>query len=263
VEAAAVPVALQALYLIALRGASGLGVGAVTSLSYAYFFAAVLVAATATSLAIISTAELTRRGVEVEAAVAHVVHGAWLSLPLIAAAAGVFALVGDKIAATVLGDAYSGDVGSELARLVVVLAPWMVGAVGFSLAFPLLYVVERSRVLIPVAVGALAVHVVLVLALRALWGLEGLALALGLSTLGVLAALLFALSRRALIDAAVSLARVAAVVALLAAASFGVFALLSSDLVAALAGLTTYAVLLVAIRPRGLRQAWSYMRELH
>jgi peptidoglycan biosynthesis protein MviN/MurJ (putative lipid II flippase) len=262
-EAAAVPVALQALYLIALRGASALGVGAVTSLSYAYFFAAVLVAATATSLSIISTAELTRRGVESEEAVAHVVHGAWLSLPPIAAAAGVFALVGDRIAATVLGDAYSGEVGAELARLVVVLAPWTVGAVGFSLAFPLLYVVERSRVLIPVALGAVVVQVVLVLALRELWGLEGLALALGVSTLAVLAALLFALSRRALVDAALSLARVAGVVALLAAASFGVAALVASDTIAAVVGLCAYAALLAVVRPRGLREAWGYMRELH
>ena len=129
-EAAAVPLALQVLYLIALRGASGIGVGAVTSLSYAYFFAAVLVAATATSLSIISTAELTRRGVEAEAAVEHVVHGSWLCLPPIAAAAGVFALVGGRIAEVVLGDAFSGEVGDELARLVVVLAPWTVAAVG-------------------------------------------------------------------------------------------------------------------------------------
>jgi peptidoglycan biosynthesis protein MviN/MurJ (putative lipid II flippase) len=263
VEAAAVPVALQLLYLIALRGASGLGVGAVTSFSYAYFFAAVLVAATATTLSIISTAELTRRGVEAEEAVAHVVHGAWLSLPPIAAAAGVFALVGDRIAAGVLGNAYSGEVGAELARLVVALAPWTVGAVGFSLAFPLLYVVERSRVLIPVALGSVVVHVVLVLALRALWGLEGLAIALGISTLGVLAALLLALSRRALLDAAVSLARVAGVVAVLAGASFGVFAVLSSDVFAAVSGLLAYALLLAAVRPRGLREAWGYMRELH
>jgi peptidoglycan biosynthesis protein MviN/MurJ (putative lipid II flippase) len=263
VEAAAVPVALQALYLIALRGASGLEIGAVTSLSYGYFFAAVLVAATATSLSIISTAELTRRGVEAEEAVAHVIHGAWLSLPPIAAAAGVFALVGDRIASTVLGDAYSGEVGSELARLVVVLAPWMVGAVGFSLAFPLLYVVERSRVLIPVAFGAVVVHVVLVLLMRELWGLEGLGLALGISTLGVLAALLFALSRRALVDAALSLARVAGVVALLAAASFGLLSLVSNDVFAAVVGLLAYSLLLAVVRPRGLREAWGYVRELH
>jgi O-antigen/teichoic acid export membrane protein len=261
-EAAAVPVALQALYLVALRGASGVGVGAVTSLSFAYFFAAVLVAATATSLSIISTAELTRRGVAGAEAVSHVVHGAWVSLPPIAAAAGVFALVGDRIAGSVLGEAYSGEVGHELARLVVVLAPWTVGAVGFSLAFPLLYVLERSRVLVPVAVGALAIHVPLSLALRAAWGLEGLALALGLSTLGVLAALLLALSPRALLDAAGSLARVAAWVAALAAVSFGLFALVASDAVAAGGGLGAYVVLLALFRPRGLREAWGYVREL-
>ena len=262
-EAAAVPLALQLLYVIALRAASGLGVGAVTSLSYAYFFAAVLVAATATSLSIIATAELTRRDVAGEEAVAHVIHGAWLSLPPIAAAAGVFALAGDRIAELVLGDAFSGEVGTELARLVVLMAPWTLGAVGFSLSFPLLYVLERSRVLIPVAVGALLVHVPVTLALRELWGLEGIALALGISTLGVLGALLLALSRRALLDAVTSLARVAGVVGTAAAVSFGLFALATSDFVAAVGGLVAYAALLALVRPRGLREAWGYLRELH
>ena len=250
-EAAAVPLALQVLYLIALRGASGIGVGAVTSLSYAYFFAAVLVAATATSLSIISTAELTRRGVEAEAAVEHVVHGSWLCLPPIAAAAGVFALVGDRIAEAVLGDAFSGDVGEELARLVVVLAPWTIAAVGFSLAFPLLYVLERSRVLVPVALTALVLDVVLSLALRELWGLEGLALALGLTTLAVLGALLLALSRRALLAAVASLVRVAVSVGGLAVLSFGAFALVTSDALAAVGGLALYVALLALVRPRG------------
>lgn len=262
-EAAAVPVALQALYLIALRAASGVEVGAVTSLSFAYFFAAVLVAATATSLSIIATAELTRRGGEAAEAVEHVVHGAWLSLPPIAAAASVFALVGDRISGAVLGDAYAGDVGAELARLVVALSPWTVAAVGFSLAFPLLYVFERSRVLVPIAVGAVIVHVPLSLALREVLGLEGLALALGLTTLGVLAALLLALSPHALVAAATSLARVAVWVVGLAALTFGALALVASDSVAASAGLAAYAALLALARPRGLREAWGYVRELH
>jgi peptidoglycan biosynthesis protein MviN/MurJ (putative lipid II flippase) len=263
VEAAAVPVALQALYLLALRFAAELGVGAVTSLSYAYFFAAVLVAATATSLAVISTAELTRRGVAAEEAVEHVVHGAWLSLPLIAAAAGVFALAGDRITEAVLGDAFGGAVASELARLVVALAPWMLAAVGFSLAFPLLYVVERSRVLVPTAIGAVLVHIPISLILRDLWGLEGLALALGVSTLGVLAALLLALSPHALVSAATSLARVGLVVGAVAAISFGALALVADDELAAAAGLAVYTVALLAVRPRGLREAWGYVRELH
>lgn len=263
VEAAAVPVALQALYLLGLRFAAELGIGAVTSLSYAYFFAAVLVAATATSLSVISTAELTRRGVAAEEAVEHVVHGAWLSLPLIAAAAGVFALAGDRIAPAILGDAFGGAVAAELARLVVVLAPWMLAAVGFSLAFPLLYVVERSRVLVPTAIGAVLFHIPLSLVLRGLWGLEGLAAALAVSTLAVLAALLFALSPHALASAAASLARVGVVVGAVAAISFGGLSLVADDELAAVAGLALYALLLVALRPRGLREAWGYVRELH
>ena len=262
-EASAVPLALQLLYLVALRGASGLGVGSVTSLSYAYFFAAVLVAATATSLSIIATAELTRRAAEGDEAVAHVVHGAWLCLPPIAAAAGVFALAGDRIAAGVLGEAFTGEVATELARLVVLMAPWTIAAVGFSLAFPLLYVLERSRVLIPVAVGSVLVHVPLTLVLRELWGLEGIVLALGISTLGVLAALLLALSRRALLDAAGSLVRIAAVVGGIGALAFGSFGLLTSDVPAAVGGLAVYSVLLALVRPRGLRDAWRYLRELH
>jgi peptidoglycan biosynthesis protein MviN/MurJ (putative lipid II flippase) len=262
-EAAAVPVALQALYVICLRLASALGVGSVTSFSYAYFFAAVLVAGTATSLAIISTAELTRRNVDPDEAVAHVVHGAWLSLVLIAGAAGVFALVGAPIASSVLGDAFSGDVGAELGRLVVALSPWMVASVGFSLAFPLLYVLERSRVLVPIAIGAVVVHVPVALALRSLWGLEGLAVALGISTLLVLGALLYALSARALSEAAVALVRVAMSVGAFALVTFGMLSLVADDTLAAVVGIVAYAGLIAVVRPRGLREAWGYVRELH
>ena len=262
-EAAAVPIALQVVYVICLRLAAALEVGAVTSFSYAYFFAAILVAATATSLSVVSTAELTRRGIDARDAAAHVVHGAWLSLAVIAPAAGVFALAGDRIASSVLGDAFSGEVGAELARLVVVLAPWTLASVGFSLAFPLLYVVERHRVLVPIALGAVALHVPVALALREALGIEGLAVALGITALGVLAALLFALSPRALADAAFALARVAVAVGLIVAASFGLAALVLSDAFAALAGLAVYGALLALLRPRGLREAWTYLRELH
>src|SRR5438067_5816714 len=74
---AAVPIALQAMYVVALRFAGGLGTGKATSLNYAYLIAAVLVVATASSVALIPSAPLTRRGIDVEAAVAHVVHSSW------------------------------------------------------------------------------------------------------------------------------------------------------------------------------------------
>src|SRR5262249_14877786 len=96
-QAAAPPIALPGLYIVAPRSASGLGEGNQTSLTYAYLFAATLVAATASSLSLISSAPLTRRGLDAEGAAAHVIHAAWLSLVLIGGAAGVFALVGGRV----------------------------------------------------------------------------------------------------------------------------------------------------------------------
>src|SRR5262249_31649965 len=94
---AAVPLAVQGMYVISLRLAGSLGVGAQSSLSYAYVFSATLVAATASALSLISAAPLTRRGVDAESAARHVVHAAWLSLVGIAAATGVFSLVGGRL----------------------------------------------------------------------------------------------------------------------------------------------------------------------
>ena len=74
VQGAAVPVALQGCYLLGLRFAARLGVGSVTSFSYAYLAASTLVGATAFSLGLISAAPMTRRGVDAIAAGRHVVH---------------------------------------------------------------------------------------------------------------------------------------------------------------------------------------------
>src|SRR6476469_7631671 len=107
---AAVPIALQGLYLIALRFAAGTGEGSVTSLSYAYLLAAMFTSATAFSLSLIAAAPLTRRGLDSDTAAKHVVHSAWISLVIVGAASGVVALVGGKIVSGALGHAYSGSV---------------------------------------------------------------------------------------------------------------------------------------------------------
>ena len=257
------PLALQGLYLISLRFAADLGVGHVTSLSYAYLLAAALVTATASALSLISSAPLTRRGLDDESAARHVVYASWLSLTLIAGAAGVFALVGGRIVALVLGDAFTGAVGSELGRLVVAFAPWMLAAVAFTVTFPLVFVLERSRFLVLVALGALAVHVPLTLGLRDAFGLTGIVLALAVTTFGVLVALAAGVSRRMLALSAIGILRLALAVGFLATASFGVLGLVIGGIPAAMAGLVLYAVLLLAVRPRGLREAWAYVRTLH
>jgi O-antigen/teichoic acid export membrane protein len=263
VNGAAVPLALQGLYLTALRVAADLGVGSVTSLSYAYLLAATLVAATASSLSLISAAPLTRRGLDAESAAAHVVHSSWLSLAVIAAATGAFALVGGELVAAILGDAYSGEVGQELGNLVLYLVPWMIATVAFSVTYPLLFVMERGRQLELLAIAALAVHVPVTILLRETFGLPGIAFALALSTCAVIAALMLLVSPRMLVVSVVGIGRLALRLGAVAAATFGAAAVLFDGLPAAAFGLTLYVLALATLRPRGLREAWAYVRALH
>ena len=262
-QGAAVPVALQGCYLLGLRFSAHLGVGRVTSFSYAYLAASTLVAATAFSLGLISSAPLTRRGIDPEAAAHHVVHAAWVSLSIVGAAAGVFAIVGGRIVGLVLGSAYGGGVGRQLGHLVVYLAPWMLAWVGFAVTFPLVFVVEKRWTLVPLAALGFGVCIPLGLGLRAAWGLPGIAIAVGLATLVVFLGLLWTVSPRTLEVAVVGLGRLALAVGAAAALAFGTMAAAFSPVPAAIAGALVYALVIVALRSLGLSEAWTYVRGLH
>ncbi len=262
-EGAAVPVALQGCYLLALRFAAHLGVGSVTSFSYAYLAASTLVGATAFSVGLISSAPLTRRGIDPVAAAKHVVHAAWVSLTIVGLAAGVFAIVGGRIVGVVLGSAYAGGVGRQLGHLVVYLAPWMLAWVGFAVTFPLVFVAEKRWTLVPLAALGFGLCIPLGLGLRALWGLPGIAVAVGLSTLVISLGLVATLSSRTLAIAALGLARLALAVGSAAALAFGPLAAVLSPVPAAVLGALLYAVLIVALRSLGLSEAWTYVRALH
>jgi hypothetical protein len=262
-QGAAVPLALQGCYLLALRFSAQLGVGRVTSFSYAYLAAATLVTATAFSLSVISSAPLTRRGIDPEAAASHVVHAAWISLVIVGAAGGIFALVGGRIVGAVLGNAYGGNVGRELGHLVVYLALWMLAWVAFAVTFPLVFVAERRKTLIPLGIVGFLLCIPLGLGLRALWGLPGLAIALGASTFVIAAGLMAAISPTTLAIAALGLARLALAVGVSAVLAFGGLSLLLAPLPAAVLGVVVYAVLMYALRSLGLSAAWTYVRGLH
>ena len=263
VQGAAVPLALQGCYLLALRFAAQLGVGQVSSFSYAYLAASTLVGATAFSLGLISSAPLTRRGIDPEAAGRHVVHAAWVSLALVGAAGGVFALVGGQIMGFVLGSAYGGEVGRELGHLVVYLAPWMLGWVAFAVGFPLVFVAERRRALVPLAAAGFLVCIPLGLALRAADGLPGIAIAIGIATLLISSGLLADLSPRTLAVAAVGLGRLALAIGAAAALAFGALSLALSPIPAAALGVLVYALIVYALRSLGLSDAVAYVRGLH
>src|SRR3954454_20517578 len=261
-QGAAVPLALQGCYLLALRFAAQLGVGSLTSFSYAYLAASTLVGATAFSLGLISSAPLTRRGLDEEAAGRHIVHAAWVSLSLVGAAAGVFAIVGGSIVQFVLGDAYSGHVGRELGHLVAYLSPWMVAWVGFAVTFPLVFVAGRRKVLVPLAAFGFLICIPLGLALRTAWGLPGIAIAVGLATLVIALGLMAALSWRSFAIASVGLARLSLVLGAAAALTFGGLALALPDAAAALLGLVAYGMIVFSTRSLGLSDALAYVRGL-
>jgi peptidoglycan biosynthesis protein MviN/MurJ (putative lipid II flippase) len=263
VHGGAVPFAIQGLYVIALRFAAGTGEGSVTSLSYAYLLAAMFVSATAFSLSLIAAAPLTRRGVDPDTAADHVVHSAWVSLVIVGAASGIVALVGGRVVAGALGHAYSGAVGDQLGRLVVYLAPWMVAHAAFSITYPLLFVMHRTRLLIPLALAALAVDIPISIAGRAWAGLTGVAVALGISTLLLVLGLMAALAPRTLVRSTVGLARLAVIVGAATALAFGGASLLLGAVPAAFLGLVVYTLILLAVRQLGLAEAWHYVRALH
>lgn len=259
-EGVTLPVALQGLFLVGNRFASGIETGDVSTFSYAHQLAAVLVQLTATSLALVSTVPFAREGSSPTRAARHVVAASWLSLAPIAAAAGVFAVAGSLLVHHVLGPEYGGSTGRELSHLVVYFAPWMVAQVAVTIAYPLIFVRGRARWLPAVAVAAVLVHVPIEWAGRAAFGLGGLAGGMALSTALVLVALLLALG--ALERTARGLALATLVCGGAAAVVFGVPGAFLGPIVAAAVGVVLYAALLGAWRPAGLRSAWAYVRAL-
>ena len=157
--------------------------------------------------------------------------------------------------------AYSSDVGDELGRLVVVLSLWAVVAVGVSVTFPLVFVAGKGRLLPLIAVGAVGLQLGVAWAGQTLFGLDGLALALAVTTAAVLdgvarpAAELSARRRRGLVLAALTVARRHGDRVRRAGAA-------ASAVPAAAVGLCVYAALVAVVRPAGLRDAWRYLRAL-
>jgi hypothetical protein len=256
----ALPLALQAVYVVCLPFAAREGVGAVTSFGYAYLAASALVAVTSSSLGLVTSVPLTRIGLDPGGVARHVVSSSWLALVAAGAAAGVFAVAGTTLVGAVLGDGYLADVGEELGRLIALLSPWMVFSIGYSVTLPLLFVEGRTHGLVRVGVGLIALVVPLAWLGQVVGGLTGLALALAVTTLVALGVMLHRL--HAARPALTALAGAALTVAAIAAAAFGVPALGLDAGPAAAVGLAVYAVVLAAWRPRGLRQSWSYLRSL-
>jgi len=254
------PLALQVVYLVCLPFAAREGVGSATSFGYAYLAASALVAVTSSSLGLVTAVPLARIGLEPAGVARHVVSSAWLALVAVGAAAGVFALAGASLVGAVLGDSYLADVGDELGRLIALLSPWMVFAIGFSVTLPLLFVQGRTRGLLLVSLGLVAIDIPLTWAGQVLAGLAGLSLALAATTLVALAVMLHRL--HATLPTLSALGRAALAVGVLGCVAFGLPALVLPPGAAAAVGLVLYTATLALVRPAGLRGSWRYLRSL-
>ena len=258
---AALPFALQAIYLICLPIAAREGIGSVTSFGYAYLIAAAVVSVSASSLGTghrrashparpgAASRGTPRRGVAPgpRSSRSQRLQG---FLPSRA----------PRSPAEILGSAYGDDVGTQIGRLVVAMAPYMVASVALSVTFPLVFVAGRGGRLPLVGLGVLAIHVPLAFAGQAIAGLDGLALALAVSTAVAFGWMLTLL--HAARSTAGRLALAVAVVAGCALVGFVPAGALLGPAGAALGGLALSAAALAVVRPVGLRTAWHYLREL-
>jgi hypothetical protein len=254
------PLAQQLLYVVCLPFAGRLGTGEPTSFVFAYLGGAALVTITAGSLGIVTSAPLSRLGLDAAETARHVVATSWLALAVAGAAAGMFALAGGDLVEAVLGDAFGGDVGADLGQLVVALSPWIIGSIGVAVTFPLAFVAARTRGLPWIALAALVLQVPLAWAGSELFGLDGLALSMGVTTLAILGALLWELG--AFIETVRRLAVAAAVVGGLVVIAFLPPSLVLGSIASALVGTLVYVGALLVFRPRGLVSGWRYLRAL-
>ena len=118
----------------------------------------------------------------------------------------------------------------------------------------------RARWLPVLAVAALGIQVLVEWAARSAFGLDGVPVGLGLTTAVVLVALLFSLGA---VEASIrGIHNATSTCGAVAHAAFGLPRLVVGPVAAAVVGLIAYFAVLGLWRPRGLRQAWAYMRTL-
>ena len=211
-------------------------------------------------MGLVTAVPLTRLGLEPRRVARHVEASSWPALLVVAATAGIFAVAGGEIAARVLGSAYGDDVGAQIG------APRRRdGAVHGRLGRAVGHVPARvrrraRRAASPVGAAVLAIHVPFAFAGQALAGLDGLALALAVST-----AVAFGWMLTFLHAARSTIRRLALgdrVVAGCAIAGFVPAGALLGPAGAVVVGLVLSTAVLALVRPVGLRSAWHYLREL-
>ncbi len=175
---------INAFFLVTLAvvGREG-GAGATTVLSYAYLLASYLVAGTSTAVGISRAPDMVRGAQDQwKTVVADTVpHGyryaALVSAPILAAGVVAATPVVDALLPSALGAGQAED----LARAILLLAPWLAAALVLNFAIPALFALSKARLVNVLAPFALALHAVASVAGAAIDGVNGAILAMAVA----------------------------------------------------------------------------------
>ncbi|MFL5825946.1 MAG: hypothetical protein ACJ76V_05430 [Thermoleophilaceae bacterium] len=185
-------VALNVGYVICVAVASRAGSGEATLYAYAYFSAAILVAMTATSAAMVRSPRLLSEEarsprVMAQSSLATYRVTVVVVMPVLALAA----LVGQPVLAFVLGGAFGHDDTVRLVVTLLLLSGWVLGTAAGTFAVVELLARGQLRALALIAVAQVLLLAPLAIAGREAWGIRGIAVAQSVSILAATAAQLF------------------------------------------------------------------------
>jgi hypothetical protein len=259
----AIYLAFNGLYLITLAFTSGFEPGEATVLSYAYMFAAYLVAGTAFALGMSRIADM-RRGALAEwrAVLADTVpHGFRYSMLLVAPAMAALVTAG----APLVGEVFSASLTPhdvDMLRLFgALLGGWTVAALLANLLLPAMFALGRARLVNALALPLVALHAAATAAGGILFGSAGVVGAMFVAPFCFAAALLAIGAGDARGHLTRELARDGLRFAWLAAISYGAGAALAATvasgageaLVAGASGTILYVALAPAAAPQQVR----------
>src|SRR5581483_1785264 len=180
VRSAAVPVAFVAVYPISIALAGTVPAGEITRFAFAYTVCSYLPGLTSVALGMTDVAQLsaTASSSDARGDVAH--RSVRWSASLIAPRVAPAAVFGPNLFATLHpGKGEANDLGT----LFVELAPWLAATVLLWSTLPALLAETRGVRLVRYLPAIVAVHVVATIAGRAVWGFDGVVIALAIAPL--------------------------------------------------------------------------------
>jgi peptidoglycan biosynthesis protein MviN/MurJ (putative lipid II flippase) len=170
---------INGLFLVTLALATKQSAGDATVLSYAYLFASYLVAFTGVAVGISRAPDLARGAAEdwSEVLADTAPHGYRYAMVVCAPAMAGLVAAGASLIGLILSSFSAGDV-STLRVFAALLCPWLCAALLVNFLLPALFALGRAWLVNLLAIPLVALHVGAALLGEALWGVNGIVLAM-------------------------------------------------------------------------------------